>query len=331
MWGNTYKGKLDDIFDIQEQVAQQIVEALKLKLSTSERVSLTKRQTVNAQAYDLYLRGQDYLYRLTKRSVERAIQLFEKAIELDPRYAAAYAGCSSAYGQMYWLFARDPRFRERAQELSFKALMYDNNLAEAYTAMGLSYFIAGKFEEASASSRKAIELDPEDFIAHWTLGRIHFSRGEFQQAYDLYHRVIALKPEFLSASADLKMTCERLGLNEEAELTRTRLLERLPNHLLQNLDDARARMIHAILLAEINKRDEALRECDQALELSPGDPLMLYNCTCCYSRLGESDRAIDTLRQSIAAGYENFAWLKQDPDMNALRDNPKFQALLAEH
>ena len=331
VWGNTYKGKLDDIFDIQEQVAQQIVEALKLKLSTSERVSLTKRQTVNAQAYDLYLRGQDYLYRLTKRSVERAIQLFEKAIELDPRYAAAYAGCSSAYGQMYWLFARDPKYRERAQELSFKALMYDNNLAEAYTAMGLSYFIAGKFEEASASSRKAIELDPEDFIAHWTLGRIHFSRGEFRPAYDLYHRVIDLKPEFLSASADLKMTCEQLGLKEEAEITRTRLLERLPNHLLQNLDDARARMIHAILLAEINNKDDAVRECDQALELSPGDPLMLYNCTCFYSRLGEANRAIDTLEQAIAAGYGNFAWLKQDPDLNPLRDNPRFEALLAGH
>ena len=122
IWGNTYKGKLDDIFDIQEQVAQQIVEALKLKLSFSEKVSLTKRQTVNAQAYDLYLRGQDYLYRLTKRSVEYAIQLFEKAIELDPRYAAAYAACSSAYGQMYQYFARDEKYRNRAQELSFKAL-----------------------------------------------------------------------------------------------------------------------------------------------------------------------------------------------------------------
>ena len=93
LWGNTYKGKLDDIFDIQEQVAQQIVEALKLKLSFSEKVSLTKRHTLNAQAYDLYLRGQAYLYRLTKRGTEYAIQLFEKAIELDPRYAAAYAGC----------------------------------------------------------------------------------------------------------------------------------------------------------------------------------------------------------------------------------------------
>jgi adenylate cyclase len=331
VWGNTYKGKLDDIFDIQEQVAQQIVEALKLKLSFSERASLTKRQTVNAQAYDLYLRGQDYLYRLTKRSVERAVQLFEKAIELDPRYAAAYAGCSSAYGQMYWLFARDAKFRDRAQELSFKALMYDNNLAEAYTAMGLSYFIEGKFEEASASSRKAIELDPEDFIAHWTLGRIHFTAGQFEQASELYRRVIDLQPGFLSAYKDLQMTCARLGQDAEVVKIRARMLERLPNHLLQNPDDARAHIIYAIALADTNERAGALHECAQALELSPGDPVMLYNCTCFYSALGEADRAIDTLGQAIAAGYANFPWIKQDPDMNPLRDNPKFQALIAGH
>ena len=329
IWGNTYKGKLDDIFDIQEQVAQQIVEALKLKLSFAERVSLTKRQTVNAQAYDLYLRGQDYLYRLTKRSVERAIQLFEKAIELDPRYAAAYAGCSSAYGQMYWLFARDAKYRDRAQELSFKALMYDNNLAEAYTAMGLSYFIGGKFEEASASSRKAIELDPDDFIAHWTLGRIHFTNGEFEQALGLYRRVIELKPGFLSAYADLKMTCDRFGRPEEAQTVRAQLLERLPNHLLQNPDDARARIIHAIALAELNRKDEAVREGAQAAELSPGDPVMLYNVTCLYAQLGEPARAIETLREAIAAGYANFAWVRQDPDINPLRDHADFQTLIA--
>ena len=122
VWGDTYKGKLDDIFEIQEQVAKQIVEALKLKLSFTEKLSLTKRQTVNVQAYDFYLRGQEYLYRLTKRSVEYAIQLFEKAIELDPRYAAAYAACSSAYGQMYQYFSRHEQYRDKAQEFSFKAL-----------------------------------------------------------------------------------------------------------------------------------------------------------------------------------------------------------------
>jgi len=331
IWGNTYKGKLDDIFDIQEQVAQQIVEALKLKLTFSERVSLTKRQTLNAQAYDLYLRGEDYLYRLTKRSVERAIQLFEKAIELDPRYAAAYAGCSGAYGQMYWLFSRDERYREKARELSFKALMYDNNLAEAYTAMGVSYFIWGKFEEAAASARKAIELDPDDFIAHWTLGRIHFANGEYEQAYEMYQRVIKLKPEFLNAYSDLRMTCQRLGREADADRARNEQLERMPTYLLQNPDDARQRMLYATVLAEVNRRDDAVRECSLAIESSPGDPVMLYNVVCVYSRLGEPQRAIETLRQAIAAGYENFPWLHNDPDLDTLRDHPEFQALVPGH
>ncbi len=328
LWGNTYKGKLDDIFDIQEQVAQQIVEALKLKLSFSEKVSLTKRQTVNAQAYDLYLRGQDYLYRLTKRSVEYAIQLFEKAIELDPRYAAAYAGCSSAYGQMYQWFSREEKYRAKAQELSFKALMYDSNLPEAYAAMGLSYFIWGKFEEAAASSRKAIELDPDDFIAYWTLGRIHFSSGEHEQALALFQRVIDIKPGFYAAYADLSLSYEGLGRMEEAHAAARRLLELLPNYLLQNPDDARARIFYAATLAKMGRKDEAIREGAAALELSPGDPMMLYNGACLYTLLGENDRAIDTLARAVGMGYENFRWMEHDPDLDRLRDDPRFIELI---
>jgi adenylate cyclase len=327
IWANTYKGKLDDIFDIQEQVAQQIVEALKLKLSFSEKVSLTKRDTVNAQAYDLYLRGQDYLYRMTKRSVEYAIQLFEKAIELDPRYAAAYAACSSAYGQMYQYFGRDEKYRTRAQELSFKALMYDGNLPEAYTAMGLSYFIWGKLAEASASSAKAIELDPEDFIAHWTLGRIHFTNGEFEQAHGLFRRVIELKPLFFSAYSDLAMCCEELGRPDEARVTRDQILKLLPGYLLQNPDDSRARMFYAVSLAEIGRKDEALDEGRKALEINPDDARMLYNCGCLYSRLGEVQRAVEMLQQAVSRGFSDVGWMKHDADLAALRDNAEFIAL----
>lgn len=329
IWGNTYKGKLDDIFDIQEQVAQQISEALKLKLSLAEKVSLTKRPTVNAQAYDLYLRGQDYLYRLTKRSLEYAIQLFERAIELDPRYAAAYAACSSAYGQMYQYFSRDDKYRNRAQELSFKALMYDSNLPEAYTAMGLSYFVWGKLEEASASSRKAIELAPDDFVAHWTLGRIHFTNGEFGLAYDLFRRVIELKPAFISGYADLAMTCDGLGRKDEARAARDQMLERLPNYILQNPDDSRARMFYAVTLAESGRKDDAIREGSNALEISPDDPMMLYNCACLHARLNETQRALELLRQAIGKGQLNFGWMRHDPDLTPLRDNPEFIALMA--
>lgn len=328
LWGNTYKGKLDDIFDIQEQVAQQIVEALKLKLTFSEKVSLTKRQTVNAQAYDLYLRGQEQLYRLTKRSVEYAIQLFEKAIELDPRYAAAYAGCSSAYGQMYQLIAREERYRELAQEFSFKALMYDNNLPEAYRAMGLSYFLWGKFDEAAASCRKAVEIDPDDFIAHWTLGRIFFTEGKLEQALDLFRRVAEIKPGFYAGHLDVAQTCLGLGRMEEAEAVYARLLELMPNYLLQNPDDSRARLIYGNQLGRAGRREEALREGEKALVLAPGDPVMLYNAACMYVNIGEPGRAIAALRQAIDAGYTNIGWMQNDPDLKPLHGDPEFARLM---
>jgi len=328
VWGNTYKGKLDDIFDIQEQVAKQIVEALKLQLSFSEKLSLTKRQTVNAQAYDFYLRGQDYLYRLTKRGTEYAIQLFEKAIELDPRYAAAYAGCSCAYGQMYQWFSREERYRDKAQELSFKALMYDSNLPEAYTAMGLSYFHWGKFEEAAASVKKAIELDPDDFIAYWTLGRIHTSTGKLEEALELFRRVIDIQPGFYVAYNDLKQVLLRLGRTEEAEAAYRRVLELMPNYLLRNPDDSRARMFYAITLCDAGKPEEAIQEGSAAIDSSPGDSVMLYNGACLYARLGDPGRAVATLRQAIAAGVVNYGWMRQDPDLDTIRDTAEFKELM---
>ncbi len=330
IWGETYKGKLDDIFDIQEQVAKQIVEALKLKLSFSEKLSLTKRQTVNVEAYDFYLRGQDYVYRLTKRSVEYAIQLFEKAIELDPRYAAAYAACSSAYGQLYQYFSRAEQYRAKAQELSFKALMYDSNLPEAYAAMGLSYFIWGKFDEATASGKKAIELDPDNYIAYWTLGRIHFSGGNFEEALAQFKRVIDIKPSFYTAYADLAQAHRGLGRTAEAAAASRQLLDMMPNYLLQNPDDSRARMFYAIALLTAGQRERAITESTAALETSAGDSLMIYNGACLYVQLGEKAQAIAMLRQAVAAGVVNFSWMKHDPDLDPLRNEPEFIELTKE-
>jgi TolB-like protein/Flp pilus assembly protein TadD len=327
VWSNTYKGELADIFDIQEQVAQQIVEALKLKLTFPEKVSLTKRSTVNAQAYDLFLRGQDYLYRLNKRAIEHAIKLFEAAIELDPRYGAAYAGASSAYGMHYQWFGRLPKYREKAQELSFKALMYDSGLASAYSAMGLSYFIWGQFEEARTSCQKSIELDPDDFVVYWTLGRIHFSKGEMAPAADLFRKVTQIKPDFYTAFSDLAQTCANLGLNEEAERARAQTLAMMPLILLRNPDDSRARLFYAIALAEAGHNEDARREGANASESSPDDPLILYNLSCLYCMLGQKDQAMDTMRAAVRAGYRDFGWMDHDPSLAPLRDDPAFKDL----
>ena len=139
--------------------------------------------------------------------------------------------------------------------------------------------------------------------------------------------MIELKPTFVSAHMDLAMTCDGLGRQDEARAARDQVLELLPNYLLQNPDDSRARMLHAVALAEINRKDEALREGDKALEISPDDPLILYNCACLYARVGESQRAIEALRQGIAKGYEDYGWMRNDPDLASLRDNPDFIGL----
>ncbi|MFI5201004.1 MAG: TPR end-of-group domain-containing protein [Candidatus Kapaibacterium sp.] len=328
LWGNTYKGKLEDIFEIQENVAKQIVEALKLRLTFAETISLSKRPTVNVQAFDLYLRGKEYLYKRTKRHIEYSIQLFEKAIELDARFAAAYAGCSSAYGQLYASFARDERNKDKAQELSFKALMYDNNLPEAYTAMGLSYFLWNRFDEATASCKKAIELNPEDFLAYWTLGRIYISTDHFKEALDMFEKSLSLKQDFYANLTDLKLTYHAIGDSRRANEMTQRILEFFPTYLLQYPDDGRARIFYAVNLAERGQNEDALRQGKEALDVNPGDPLMLYNGACLYAQLGKIKLSIETLREAIASGHQEFDWIKRDSDLNPIRNDPEYIELM---
>ena len=167
--------------------------------------------------------------------------------------------------------------------------------------MGLSSFIRGKFEEAAASGSKAIELDPDDFIAYWTLGRIHFTSGKFTEALELFQKVVDLEPDSV-AHLDFKRTFVSLGRHAEAAASLTKVMEILPTYLLQNPDDARAKLFYAMTLLELGRREEAVPKGAAALELASGDSLMLYNVACLYAQLGEKKKAIATLRDAVAAG-----------------------------
>ena len=163
------------------------------------------------------------------------------------------------------------------------------------------------------------------------MGRICFTTGDFTAARDLFQKAIDLKPGFYVAHLDLKQAYDALGATAESAVQNGRILEILPNYLLQNPDDARARMFYAITLAETNRRAEAIAEGSKALELAPDDSLMLYNGACLYAQLGEPKRAIATLREAIAAGVTNFQWMMNDPDLYSLHDDPEFQALVKEN
>ncbi len=328
LWAETYKGKLADIFDIQEQVSKEIADALKLKLSISEKVVLTKRPTLNAEAFDLYLRGKDYLYKFTKANIEFAIQVFEKAIQLDPRYAPAYAACAEAYGQLSLLYGRKEDLYEKSLELSLKALMYDSSLPEAYAALALAYFCKKSYDDALSSSQKAIELDPDNFLAYWILGRIHYSSGRGEEAVALFEKVLHLKPDFYTVLGDLKMAFESLGKSAEAQKLVERMIDFFPKYLWDHPDDARARVFFGIQLASAGRKDEAREEARKALELSPNDALMLYNVACLYSMLGEKREAIRVLGNCIQGGYQFYDWIKRDSDLDPIRNDPEYIELM---
>ncbi len=328
LWAESFKGKLADIFDIQEKVSKDIVDALMLKLSPTEKVGLTKRATLNPEAFDYALRARDALYRLTKNNVHLAIQLFTRAIELDSRYAAAHAGLGEAYATLYQYFESNDTYLDKAIESSLKALMYDPTLSEAYTALGLAYFDKKQLDEAITYTLKAIELDSENFIAYWILGRIYYTTDRDDEAIQQFKKTIQLNSNFYNAYNDILMTYERRNDVENAKKILEEVLQIIPAYLSKYPDDARAHMYHAIHLAEVNRVEEAKAEGKKALELNPGDSLMTYNAACLYARLGDKHLAAITLRDAVAAGQEDFEWIKRDADLESIRNEPEYIELM---
>jgi len=328
LWAETFKGKLADIFDIQEEVSKKIVDGMMLQLSPTEKVVLTKRATVNPDAFDCYLRARNFLYRRTKNGVQFAIQLFKEAIELDPRYASAYAGLGEAYATLHYDYDSKEEWIDKAIESSLKALMYDSTLSEAYASLGLAYFSRQSLDEAVTSCQKSIELDPNNFVAYWILGRIYHRIDRDKDAIELYKKVVELNPDFHTAYGDLRMIYDRLGEKEKHQEIIDKVLELFPRYLAQHPDDARTHIYYAIDLAKVGRIDEAKAEANKALQLSPDDPLMLYNAACCYARMGEKELAIDTLRRTIDAGLEDYEWIRRDSDLDSLREEEGYKNLM---
>ena len=328
LWGETYKGKLADIFDIQEKVSKEIADALMVKLSPIEKVELTKRPTLNAEAFDCYLRGRNFMSNRNKNNLDFAILLFQKAVELDSRFASAYAGLGEAYGTMYRDFDRKESWLDKAMEASLKALMYDPTLSEAYASLGLAYFGKSELDEALTSSKKAIEFDSNNYNAYWILSRIYHTTDRDKEALTALEKAVSINPNFFTAYDDLEMYYERTGDIQNYRRVLDTVATVVPNYLAQHPEDTYRRMAHAVTLAKLGRIEEAKLEGDNALELSFNDPIMMYYGACLYARLNEKRHAVELLSRAIRNGYENFEWIKRDPDFENIRDEPEYVNLM---
>ncbi len=328
LWAEKYRGQLSDIFDIQEEVSREIVNALTVRLSPAEKHSLNRRFTQNPEAFDYNLRAREALNRMTKQDLKSAIQLFNRALELDNHYAQAYAGLGQVYADLYFSFERKEEYLDRAIDVCLKALTYDATLAEAYAALGLAYFDKKMLEESLTAVRKAIELNPKSFIAYWILGRIYHQTDRDRDAIEPYKKVVELNPDFYAVHMDLRTVYERLGETAKYEEEVYKELEVYPNYLAKFPEDPRAHIFYAVALARARRNDEAKTEAAKAIELNPYDPLMLYNSACFYAQIGENDLALTTLKNSIEAGLGNFDWIRRDPDLESIRQDPRYIELM---
>jgi serine/threonine protein kinase/Flp pilus assembly protein TadD len=264
VWAETYDREMEDIFDIQSEVAKKIALALKAKLSIEEEARMGTRPTVSLTAYDYYLKGRDYYYRFRKQENENSIELFEKALMLDPDYAKAYAGLADAYAQRTQRFGFSPAWLEKAIEVSRKAISADPNCAEGFKALGLAYYAKGWIHKAHEAYRKAVEVNPNFYVAVGNLGGTYHMLGDLAEALKWSKKAVALSPTFAPSYGHVGSVYLDLCEYAKSVLWHTKAMELEPDLIF-----AHAGLIYTYLAQEMF--EQATAQARKALSIAPDD------------------------------------------------------------
>ena len=197
VWADRYDRQWTDIFSVQDDITQKVVFALKVTLTPEEQERFQRAPTDNLEAYDLFLQGEVYANRFQQEENTQARQLFERAIELDPNYAAAHARLGMSYVQAWqaqWLPGSQPL--ERARTIALRAVDLDDSLALPHLVLGQVSLWQGRFEEAIAETERAIALDPNNAEAHAALGNILNFADRADEAFAPLEKAIRLNPNY---------------------------------------------------------------------------------------------------------------------------------------
>ncbi len=328
LWSETYDREMKDVFAIQDDIAQSITDALKMTLSPKERRAIQNVATSDARAYDFYLRGRSYMYTMTRRDYEYAIRMFQQAIDLDAKYALAYAGHADAYSHMFRYADGSRKNAEKAMEASEKAIALDPDSSEARASRGLAMFINEEYAEAEREFAKAIELNPNLFEAYYYFGLAHSSQGEFEKAADMYLKAMEVNPADYQAPIFLAQAYASLGRRHDEMKARLASLDLIQRHLEMNPHDTRALYVGANQLCNVGEQEKGLELAERALGQDEKEPVVLYNVACFYAMQGDLDRSLELLVSAVELGWGDRAWLETDSDLDSLRADQRFVALL---
>ncbi len=327
LWSETYDREVQDIFEVQQEIASRIFESLRIELTDSEQQA-ARATTESFDALDFYLRGRELYHRTEPGHLERSRQMFEQALGIDPDYAHAWAGLTYVFVDTYWYTKQDPELLRKADETSRKAVDLAPHLAEPHSARGLALRAAEKFEEAEAEFKKAIKINPQLFEPIHFYAQMARSMKNYELAAQLFEQAGAVRPEDYQALALAANMYEALENEETAKALSRTSLERAERALALNPKDSRAWILGASCLLRVGERTQVMEWVEKAREASPESNGVAYNSACIYARLGEDDRALDLIERAIELGSRNRRYYETDPDFERLQENPRFRRLL---
>jgi len=330
LWSERFDREMKDVFEVQDEMARKIAEALRVTLSPQELEALADKPTENLQAYDLYLRGKRYARRLTRQDVEFALQMFENAVALDPSFALAYAACANACAMYYSFFSRDQVWVERAREASGRAVALRWDLPETHVSQAWVLYAAGLYDEAVRMVKKAIERKRDCDGAFYLLCRALFAAGRYQEVVDVSEAGIEASGEDYNVYVPIINSLGAMGKTESMHNMTRRRIAALEHHLKHVPEDARARIVLGADYAQLGREEDALRELNLAVTLRANEASILYNVACVYCLLKRKPEALDALRKAWEAGSKDSVWARRDPDLTLLHGDPEFERLYPE-
>jgi TolB-like protein/Tfp pilus assembly protein PilF/predicted Ser/Thr protein kinase len=325
IWSERYDREMKDVFEIQDDITENIVQALKMVLTKEEKQSIASVPTPEIEAFEYFLKGRRLLSQL---ALLEARDMFEKAVEKDPGYALAYSGLAETYSWIYDWEGANPEDLDAARYNSRKASELAPHLAESHISYGAVLSQDRQYEEAEKEFKKAIEIDPNSFEAHYYYARTCFARGAIEESAELFREAARVRLEDFQSLLLLSQSLRILGRHEEEQQAMREGIRRAEKQLELDPNDRRALSLGSGTLFELGEVEKAFSWSEKSLKLYPDETGVILNAVCLFARAGRKEEALDYAEKVFGKGFGKRDWIENDPDYDSLRDEPRFKALL---
>ena len=355
LWSERFDRQLEDVFEIQDEIALAIVDVLKVKLLGNEKAVLRKRYTDNVEAYELYLKGRLW-NRKTADGFKRAIEYFHQAIEIDNDYAVAYSGLADYYALLGFYEGLAPKDAgERARAFATKAIGLDNTIAETHSSYGAQFGAFGwNWKAARKEYERAIEINPNYLPAYQYYAVNLAAQGEFEKVFEKTTRSMEIDPLLPITNANLAWLLYLSRQYEKAAQQAKMTIDIEPNHFsahwvlgivygqMKKYDEAISSLETSIkvggkrpfvvgdlgrILAEAKKKKAALSILGNLEQASKENYISPLNYAKIYLGLGETEKVFDWLEKGFETRAVRLPWLLCDPQFDRLRDDKRFKKL----